>query len=179
MVDPVAARVWFYRAAFLGLALFILFVRILPVGTAPGSWPGPDLMLCLMLAWVTRRPDYLPAPMVAGVVLVEDLMFMRPPGLWAAIVVMATEFLRSRAPLTRELGFVAEWLMVGVVMLAMLLGYRTVLALAFVDQAPFGMAFAQTAMTILCYPVVTGLLHLALRLRKPSTGEVDAFGRRL
>lgn len=179
MVDPIAARVWLYRGAFVLLALAILFVRILPVGTAPGSWPGPDLTLCLMLAWVTRRPDYLPAPLIAAVVLVEDLVLMRPPGLWAAIVVMGTEFLRSRAPLTRELPFPAEWLMVGVVMLAMMIGYRTALALAFLDQAPFALAFAQTAMTILCYPLVTGLLHLALRLRKPSAGEVDAFGRRL
>lgn len=179
MVDPVATRVWFYRAAFLGLAAAILFVRLLPLGSPAGTWPGPDLMLCLMLAWVNRRPDYLPAVLIALVVLIEDLMLMRPPGLWTAIVVLATEFLRSRAALTRELLFVAEWIMVGVVMLVMLLGYRLVLAVAFVDQPPFGPAFAQTAMTILCYPAVTALLHLALQLRKPLTGEVDAFGRRL
>ncbi|QYK43468.1 MAG: rod shape-determining protein MreD [Paracoccaceae bacterium] len=159
--------------------MVILFIRILPIGSTAGAWPGPDLMLCLMLAWVNRRPDYLPAVLIAGMVLVEDLMLMRPPGLWTAIVVLATEFLRSRQALTRELGFLAEWLMVGVVMLAMLLGYRLVLAVAFVDQPAFGPAFAQTVMTILCYPVVTGLLHLALQLRKPSTGEVDALGRRL
>lgn len=179
MVDPVAARLWLYRLAFLGLAAAILIVRILPVGGDAGAWPGPDLMLCLMLAWVNRRPDYLPALMIALVVLVEDLILMRPPGLWAAIVLVATEFLRSRVALTRELGFLAEWLMTGIVIVAMLLAYRLGMALAFLDQPPFGMAFAQTAMTILCYPLVTGLLHLALQLRKPSTGEVDAFGRRL
>ncbi|HMO08732.1 MAG TPA: rod shape-determining protein MreD [Paracoccaceae bacterium] len=179
MVDPVSARLWLYRLAFVGLALAILIVRILPVGSEAGTWPGPDLMLCLMLAWVNRRPDYLPALLIAAVVLVEDLILMRPPGLWAAIVLVATEFLRSRAALTRELGFVAEWLMTGIVMVAMLLAYRLAMALAFLDQPPFAMAFAQVAMTILCYPLVTGLLHLALQLRKPLTGEVDAFGRRL
>lgn len=168
-----------YRSAFAALAVVILFIRILPSGASAGRWPGPDLILCVMLAWVVRRPDYLPAGLIAGLVLVEDLVLMRPPGLWAAIVVVATEFLRGRAPLTRELGFVAEWLMVGVVMLAMLLTYRLALALVLVDQAPFGPAFAQTVMTILCYPVVVGLLHLGLRLRKPSAGEVDALGRRL
>ncbi|MFN4159074.1 MAG: rod shape-determining protein MreD [Gemmobacter sp.] len=179
MVDPVTARLWMYRGAFLGLALFILFLRLLPLGGEAGRWPGPDLMLCLMMAWVTRRPDYLPAVLIAAVVLVEDLILMRPPGLWAAIVVMGTEFLRSRSALTRELAFVAEWLMVGVVMLAMQLGYRLVMAVAFLDQPGFGQAFAQVVMTILCYPLVTGLLHLALQLRKPSTGEVDDFGRRM
>lgn len=179
MVDPVSARLWLYRAAFVGLAAVILFIRILPLGGQAGSWPGPDLMLCLMLAWVTRRPDYLPALLIAVVVLVEDLILLRPPGLWAAIVVVATEFLRSRSALTRELGFVAEWLMVGVVMMAMLLAYRLAMAVAFLDQPGFGYAFGQTAMTILCYPLVTGLLHMALQLRKPSPGEVDAFGRRV
>lgn len=179
MVDPVAARLWLYRGAFVGLAMLILFIRILPLGGAAGAWPGPDLMLCLMLAWVTRRPDHLPAVLIALVVLVEDLILLRPPGLWAAIVVLATEFLRSRSALTRELGFVAEWVMVGVVMMVMLLAYRLVLAVAFLDQPGFGYAFAQSAMTILCYPVVTGMLYLALQLRKPSPGEVDAFGRRV
>lgn len=179
MVDPVAARLWLYRLAFLGLAMAIMLVRILPVGGEAGDWPGPDLLLCLMLAWVNRRPDYLPALMIALVVLVEDLILMRPPGLWAAIVLLATEFLRSRVALTRELGFLAEWLMTGIVMVAMLLAYRFAMALAFLEQPPFAMAFVQLAMTILCYPLVTGLLHLALQLRKPSTGEVDAFGRRL
>ncbi len=179
MVDPISARIWVYRGLFVGLAVLILFVRLLPTGTEAGRWPGPDLMLCVMLAWVTRRPDYLPALLIAAVVLVEDLILMRPPGLWAAIVVLASEFLRARAPLTRELGFLPEWIMVSVVMVAMMLGNRLVLGVAFVDMPPFGPVFAQTAMTILCYPVVVGLLYLALHLRKPSAGEVDAFGRRL
>jgi hypothetical protein len=44
--------------------------------------------------------------------LVEDLVLLRPPGLWTALVVLATEFMRSRAALTRELNFVVEWLLV-------------------------------------------------------------------
>lgn len=179
MVDPVATRLWLYRAAFAGIAALILFVRLLPIGGSAGSWPGPDLMLCLMLAWVTRRPDYLPALLIAAIVLVEDLILMRPPGLWAAIVVLATEFLRARSALTRELGFLPEWFLIGVVMLAMLAGYRLILGLAFLDQPGFGYAFAQTAMSILFYPAVAGGLHLAIGLRKPLTGEVDAWGRRL
>ncbi len=179
MVDPVAARLWLYRATFAGIAMVILFIRLLPIGGSAGSWPGPDLMLCLMLAWVTRRPDYLPALLIAGIVLIEDLILMRPPGLWAAIVVIATEFLRSRSALTRELGFLPEWFLIGTVMFAMLAAYRLILGLAFLDQPAFGYAFAQTAMSILCYPFVAGALHAAIGLRKPLTGEVDAFGRRL
>jgi rod shape-determining protein MreD len=179
VIDPASAQIWVYRAAFVGLAGLVLFVRILPLGTTTGGFPGPDFMLCLALAWVSRRPDYLPALLIALVVLVEDLILMRPPGLWAALVLLASEFLRGRAALTRQLGFLAEWFLVAVVMFAMLVAYRLVMALAFLDQPGFGYAFAQMVMSALVYPLVAGGLQLALGLRKPLTGEVDAFGRRL
>ncbi len=179
MIDPVTARLWGYRGVFVLLVLVLLFLRILPISDTGGGLPGPDLMLCLILAWVIRRPDHLPALLIAAVVLVEDLMLMRPPGLWAAAMVLATEFLRARSALTRELVFLVEWLMVTGLMLAMLLGTRLLLALAFVDQPGFAFAFAQIAASALVYPLVVGGLHLLFGLRKPSTGEVDAFGRRL
>jgi rod shape-determining protein MreD len=179
MVDPVSLRLWLYRGAFAGIAATILFVRLLPIGGTAGAWPWPDLMLCLMMAWVTRRPDYLPVLLIAAIVIVEDLILLRPPGLWAAIVIVATEFLRARSALTRELGFLPEWFLIGIVMFSMLAAYRVIQGLALLDQPGFGHAFAQTAMTVLCYPLVAGALHAAIGLRKPSTGEVDAWGRRL
>lgn len=179
MADTVRSSVWLYRVVFVVLALILLFLRLLPIGGEAGAWPGPDLLLCLMLAWVTQRPDHLPTALIAVVVLAEDLILMRPPGLWTAIVVMATEFLRARSALTRELGFAAEWLLVSGVMIAMLLAYRLVFTISFLEQPSFGFAFAQTIGSILMYPVVVGLLRVAINLRKPSTGEVDAMGRRL
>ena len=170
---------WIYRALFLGLALLILFVRLLPLGGEAGALPGPDLLLCLIMAWIIRRPDYLPMPLILIVLLTEDLVLMRPPGLWTAIVILATEFLRGRVTLTRELSFVVEWLLVSGVMLGMMLVYRLTLGLAFVPQAPFGFAIVQVLWSIAVYPVVVGLSRLALDLRKPATGEVDSFGRRL
>jgi rod shape-determining protein MreD len=80
MADPVRGKVWLLRGAFVGLALVLFFFRILPLGSDAGKWPGPDLLLCIILAWVTRRPDYLPALLIAFVVLAEDLLLMRPPG---------------------------------------------------------------------------------------------------
>ncbi|NUB46681.1 rod shape-determining protein MreD [Fertoebacter nigrum] len=179
MAEPLQARVWLFRTAFVGLALGLFFVRVLPLGTEAGRWPGPDLLLCLILAWVTRRPDYLPALLIALVVLAEDLLLMRPPGLWAALVLLASEFLRSRAALTRELSFVVEWALISGLMVALLLGYRLIFALAFLPQTGFGFAMVQTLASILCYPLVVGLSWLALNLRKPAMGEVDAYGRRM
>lgn len=170
---------WIYRGLFLALALGLVFLKLLPLGHSAGALPGPDLVLCLIMAWVVRRPDYIPLTMIVLVVLIEDLILMRPPGLWTALVVMATEFLRSRVALTRELNFVVEWMLVAGLMLGILLAYRLTLAVTLVPQAPFGFAAVQVLWSILLYPLVVGLSHLVLDLRKPATGEIDSFGRRL
>lgn len=170
---------WGYRALFLLLALVFLFLRLLPLGTAPGALPGPDLLMCLTFAWMMRRPDYLPLPLIVAVALVEDLVLMRPPGLWTALMVLATEFLRSRTALTRELNFLTEWLLAAGLMLGMLLAYRFVFALAFLPQPPFGHALVQILWSILAYPAVVALSRLSFDLRKPATGEIDDQGRRL
>ena len=49
-----------------------------------------------------RRPDFLPVLLIGAVVLLEDLILLRPPGLWTALVILATEFVRARAALTRR-----------------------------------------------------------------------------
>lgn len=179
MVDVANRTVWLYRGIFVALALFVLFLRLLPLGTVPGSLPGPDLLLCVILAWVMRRPDYLPVLIIAVMLFLEDVVLMRPLGLWTALVVLATEFLRSRAALTRELSFAAEWMLVAGLMVGLLLAYRVVFALAFVPQPGFGFAMTQTLWSILCYPLVVLASRLVLDLRKPAMGEVDAMGRRL
>lgn len=179
MADGAPSSVWLYRAAFAGLALALLFLRLLPLGSVAGEWPGPDLLLCLIFAWVVRRPDYLPVLLIAAIVLLEDLVLLRPPGLWCALVLLATEFIRARAALTRELGFLTEWLLVGSLMLALLLAYRLAFTVAFLPQPGFGFALLQTLWSILCYPLVVAASRFAFDLKKPAMGEVDAYGRRL
>ena len=170
---------WIFRGLFVAVALVLLFLRLLPLGSAPGALPGPDLLVSVILAWIVRRPDFLPMPLILMVILAEDLILIRPPGLLTAIVILATEFLRGRIALTRELSFVVEWLLVSGVMLGMMLVYRLILGLALVPQAPFGFAIVQVLWSIAVYPVVVALSRLALDLRKPATGEVDDLGRRL
>ncbi|MDQ2066072.1 rod shape-determining protein MreD [Xinfangfangia sp. CPCC 101601] len=175
----IGAAPWGYRILFLWLAILFLFLKLLPLGSAAGGFPGPDLLLCMSLAWVMRRPDYLPVALVALVVFVEDLILMRPPGLWTAFVVMGTEFIRARIALTRELNFLVEWLLVAGLMVAMLLGYRLVYMLTFLPQEPFAFAVIQVFWSVMAYPVVVVASRLVLDLRKPGTGETDDFGRRL
>jgi rod shape-determining protein MreD len=46
-------------------------------------------------------------------------------------------------------------------------------------QISLGQAMIQLIASILCYPLVVGASRLAFGVRKPATGEVDAYGRRL
>jgi rod shape-determining protein MreD len=179
VAEPVHTMPWRYWAFFAGLVLASLFWRMLPLGGGGLALPGPDLLLCVVLAWVLRRPDYMPALLVAGAVLAEDLLLMRPPGLWAFLVLMAAEFLRGRQPLMREVPFGMEWVVVGAVIAAIWLAERLILGLVVVPLPPLGTSLLELGATLMAYPLVVLASHWLLRLRKPATGEVDALGRRL
>lgn len=69
-----------------------------------------------------------------------------------------------------------EWLLVTGLMVAMLLAYRLVFALALLPQLPFGFAVVQVLWSALAYPLVVGASRLVLDLRKPAMGETDDYG---
>lgn len=187
-----------YVLLFLGVAALVTFYRLLPLGSyglsqdAPAldaiaqqglwslaAWPKPDILLCLTLAWVVRRPDMLPAPVIVGYFFLEDILLLRPPGLWALIVLVGSEFLRARTVQIRGFGFWLEYLLVSALMLAMFLANRAMLAIVMVPQAPLGLSLALFLGTVLAYPAVVAISHYIFGLRKPATGEVDALGQRL
>ena len=142
-------------------------------------WPAPDFLLCLTLAWIVRRPDLLPAPVIAAYFLFEDLLLLRPPGAWALIVLLGTEFLRRRAPLLRGSGFWLEYALIIGLMGAMFVVYRALLAIVIVPQAPLDLSFVQLVGSVIVYPVIVALVHFVLNLRKPATGELDGMGQKL
>lgn len=179
MIRNWIGSVWLHRLIFLAVVVFITFLRLLPLDTSAGHLPGPDILLCLILAWMVRRPEYLPAPMIAVVVLAEDILLMRPPGLWTAGVLMGAEFLRARSALTRELSFGVEWLLVSGVMVAMFLANRVILVLAFLPQPNLGYALVQMVWSALAYPAVVAFSRYGLDLHKPAMGEIDAYGRKM
>ncbi|WP_209426091.1 rod shape-determining protein MreD [Pararhodobacter sp. SW119] len=168
-----------HLALWLLLVGLALFLRILPIDLSPGGHPGPDVILVLTMAWVLRRPAHLPALAIALVWLVEDLMMLRPPGLWALLVLVGTEFLRARHSVVREITFMLEWAMVTGVLLAMTLAYRLVIAIVMLPQDPLDLSLMKLGLTVASYPAVVLVLHFVLRIRKPATGEVDELGRKL
>ena len=173
------SSLWLHRLLFLAAAFAMIFLRLLPLNQAAGALPGPDLLLCLIFAWMVRRPDYLPVLMIAAVVLLEDLLLMRPPGLWTALVILAAEFIRARVALTRELSFGVEWLLIAGLMLALVMAQRLTFALTFLPQPGLGFVLVQAAWSIVAYPVIVALSRYGLALHKPAMGELDAYGRPL
>lgn len=178
MVDPVAARRLAFRLIFLALAIATLFLRILPLSAQPVRLPGPDLMICVTIVWVLRRPDFVPASLIALVFLLEDLVLMRPPGLWAAIVLLGTEFLRSREATMRDLPFAAEWLVAAGLVIAMTVIDRLVLALFLVPQVSPALTALQALATFAAYPLVAVATHFVFGQGRRSAGGVDRLGGR-
>lgn len=179
MAEGWISSLWLHRLLFLAVAFLLMFLKLLPLSDEAGHLPGPDLLMCLIFAWMVRRPEYLPVFMVACVVFLEDMLLMRPPGLWTALMILASEFIRSRVALTRELNFWVEWLLVAGLMLALVVGSRLAYAMAFLPQPALGFMLVQTAWSILAYPVVVAVSRYGLDLHKPAMGEIDSYGRRL
>lgn len=179
MSDAPRARVWVGRATYAGLCLLLMFLALLPLGMIPPAFAGPDLILAVTLAFVARRPDFVPVALLAAVFLLADLLLQRPPGLGAAVVLVVTEMLRSRAGGLRNMPFPLEWIAVALCVAAVTFGTRLILALTMTPQAPLGLSLIQMVMTILCYPLVVALARLLFGVSRPAPGEVDALGHRL
>ncbi|SIO55206.1 rod shape-determining protein MreD [Rhodovulum sp. ES.010] len=176
MVDPLTLDRWFYRAVYVGLAATVVFVQILPLETRAGLLPGPEWMLCLTLAWIQRRPDYLPPWLIAAVFLMLDMLLMRPPGLLTALVLIGAEFLRARQNVSVETAFGSEWMLTTATIVAIFLGAWTVLVLSGVPEAHFGLLAVQAVMTVLAYPLVAAASRYLIGVRRVTPGELDPRG---
>ena len=117
----------------------------------------------------------MPPVLIAAVFVLCDLLYQRPPGLWAALVLLGSQMLRARAPDLRDLPFSLEWLSVASTLLVMTVVYRTILAVLMVDQAPLGLSLAQMVLTLLSYPLVVLVSHAALGVRKIAPGDFDSM----
>lgn len=172
------SRIWGMRALYVGLALLVIFFHLLPLDTLPRRWAPPDLIVALTFAWALRRPDFAPPLAIAAVMLTADLMFHRPPGLWAFLVVAGVEYLKGRFGGLREASFAGEWAAVFIVLVSITLLNRTVLTITGVAQAPLALTLTQMLLTALVYPLVVVASQSLMGVRKLTPGETDALGGR-
>lgn len=177
MTDRQTLLRWTFWFGLAGLAVTVLFARLLPLDLTPGRVPGPDILLGVTFAWVLRRPDYVPIALVATLFFVVDMVLQRVPGISTLMVVVAVEFLRRRESALRGQHFVVEWGFVTAVLLSMVLGERMVLSVFFVEQIPFGRDLLQFLTTAAFYPVIVFLSVFALGVVKLQPGDDPAKGQ--
>ncbi len=179
MVEPRVAERWSYRILFVIVASVVIFVQLLPFGPGAGRFPGPDILTLLAFAWVLRRPDYVPAPLIAGVAVVADLLFMRPPGLWAALTVLGSETLRTRSQGGRDVPFVLEWGLVLVTLLLMTLANAAILAVTVEGGVALSAQLARALTGAAAYPLVFAFCVWPLGVRRTGAGRSETRGSRI
>ena len=172
------ARLWWMRAAFVGLGLLVILFGLMPLETTPRRWAGPDLLLVLVCAFSLRQPDAAPALAVGLLALLADLMFQRPPGLMAGLTVLASEWLKGQTRAMRDLPFPAEWLAAAGAMTAVLLGFRICLVVVFTPLPTLALSLIQLLASVIVYPLVVLFCLAFFGLKKYVPGTMDGVGGR-
>lgn len=165
-------RLWGYRALYAGAVLAIVLVLLLPIRLEAGRLPGPDLILALTVAWAMRRADHLPLLELAAVMLAVDLLLMRPPGLMAALTIVAVEVIRARADQWRDLTLPVEWLIGAAIVAGVLVANAVILAIFLVPQPTLGQVLIRLILTAAAIPAAAAVVRYLFRVpHGPADGE--------
>lgn len=178
MSDQTTTGLWIKRLTFLGLVLLIIFFRLLPLQTTAGGWIWPDFVLCLALAWSVRRPEYVPAVLLAAAFLLADLLLQRPPGLWALLALVACEKIKGQSRSLRDATLLSEIVTISIWIIGISVAYRVILGVLLVDTPAFGPSVKHILVTLVAYPVVVAITHLTLGVRKAAPNELGSKGVR-
>ena len=166
-------HIWTYRVIFLVVCAVLILGRLLPLGLDGGGLPGPDLLLAVTFAWLLRQPAVVPLASIVLVFLLADFLFQRPPGLWTALAVVASESLRRRRLQMTEFPFLVEWGAIAGAVAGMVLAERLILWILFADLPSLGLSLTQGIVTVLIYPVVVAVSKFLFGLRKLGPADLE------
>lgn len=178
MSEHAPSRLWTMRIGFALLVLTILFFHLLPLQTAAEGLIWPDLVLCFALAWSVRRPEYVPALLLAAMFLLSDLLLQRPPGLWAVLALVACEQVKAQSRGLRDATLFAEIVSVAMWIVGITLAYRVIHAVLLIDAPALGPLLIQVIATVIAYPLVVAVTHGVLGVRKAAPDELGGKGVR-
>ena len=176
MVDQTPLQNAIQIAVFLAMVSAIFFAQLLPLNPGPGGIVGPDVLLLLTVAWLLRNPAAVPVALIAAVFLIADFLFMRPPGLWALVVVLMSEAIRGRQAGYRDISFAVEWLMISAFITLATFAHLLLQLIFIVDQPGLGQSLIRLLATLLCYPIVVVAGARAFGVRKHISGEFNPLG---
>jgi rod shape-determining protein MreD len=128
------------------------------------------------MAWAVRRPEYVPVLLMAVIFLLADLLLQRPPGLWAVLMLLACERLKSQSLSLRDAGFPTECVTIGAMIVGIYILNRVILAVLLIDLPPLGLYLLQMVTTLFAYPLAVLVTHVFFGVRKVSAGDVGAGG---
>lgn len=165
------------RLLYVVICSTVITLHLLPVGQIGWITFSPDLILCFTLAWVIRRPEYAPILLIATMALLADLLLMRVPGLWAALVVLLANRIGRQRHRVRSTGFGVEWFRVSAGIAAIFLIERFAMFLLLVEAPAFALKAAQFGATVVVYPLVVAVTAGVFRVRKPTLIETGTSGR--
>lgn len=164
-------RYWLEVTLFAILGFVAIGIPMIPMGLAADSLPFPDLLFALMVGWIIRRPETAPLLVVAFLAVLADAMLMRPMGLWALILLVATEALRFSLRAFRDIPFLLEWAYVAGLLVLMTLAQSVLQLVSFSDVYGFSDQAWHVLRTIAIYPIVVAVLHYIFRIRVPKLAD--------
>lgn len=178
MAERSVTQTWAMRLLYVAVCGVVIMFYLLPLGQDGWITFSPDLVLGITLAWVIRRPDYAPILLVAAVALLADLLLMRVPGLWAALVVLLANRFAQQRHRMRSTGFGLEWLRVSTGIAAIFVAERVAMTVLLLDTPSLTLNAAQYLATVAVYPLIVAITAGVFRIRKPALIDTTASGRR-
>ncbi len=179
MEDVSPLRLWMYRAGFLAIGFACILWAIIPFDMSASTLPVPDFFYCVTIAYIVRRPEYVPVWAVFLVFFLRDILTQAPLGLFTLLVVMGSEVVRANIQAFREYIFGLEWLWVATIFTIITVVQQVLLALTLSDTPRFVVQVLLIVFTVLAYPVIVGAMKFGFGITRPRSGELDAWGKRL
>lgn len=174
----VSLKIWAFRAVYLILGLLSIAYPLLPLQFTPVRIPTPDLLFALTLAWVVRQPASAPFLLVAALAILADAALMRPIGLWALLLLVASETVRLSYRTIQERGLWLEFSLVAGLLVIMVVLQNIMLWISFSQTLEVERLLQFVMLTLLIYPVMVLFLHYIIRVRKPDhSNRPDRLGK--
>ena len=161
-----------------GMFFLVLFgwlailLELAPLNEAAGALPSPDILLCVVIFLVVRRPVGTPGVLVLALGLARDLLGGGPVGLGALVLLAAAETVRALAGPLRRRSRLYEFAMVAALAAATALAQVIVLTMTFAALPPLELLGLRFLMTVGAYLVVFVLFRQVLRIRAERSSEL-------
>jgi cell shape-determining protein MreD len=166
-------------ALVIAASLVALLLQMAPLGLAPGAWPAPDLLFCVLAYGAMARPDALPIPATFGLALVGDLVTGGPMGAGALALFLTLETLKRRAQIAEGRARLRDFAAMALGALVVLAGPWLLMRLSFAGGPPLLDLAPRFAATVLAFLPVAGAMRFGLRIRRAAPGaDGPAWGDR-